>query len=278
MTTTRTLSPRIGFAYDLTGGAKHILRGGYACYYGNVFQNIPLFMIQQANPTIYQGVFSITSPTDIVPGTGIALGNWRYGVDPFPIIPPPLTALVPGATGRLMDRSIATRSPNNLTLISMGRDEVLGGRSGVRTRARLAREQNDQTSIRRSMAFAPLSAAFVAAGVPNFGRVMDEESINRSRYDGLNFSYRQRMTRHFSLNANYTLSRAYGLGGPVRRHGRRLRLPQLSARSTEHLGSARFSDRTPNDERHHVNHQRNRPVALGIPGRADSAIRQCAPL
>src|SRR2546429_294128 len=96
-------SPRVGFAYDLTGHAKHILRGGYGLYFGNIFQNIPLFMIQQANPTIYQGLFSLTTPTDTVPGTGIALGNWRYGVDPNPTIPPPLTSLVSGATGRLMD-------------------------------------------------------------------------------------------------------------------------------------------------------------------------------
>src|SRR5256885_8947340 len=32
----------------------------------------------------------------------------------------------------------------------------------------------------------PLSAAFAAAGVPVLGRVMDEASVNRSRYDGLN--------------------------------------------------------------------------------------------
>jgi len=53
-------------------------------------------------------------------------------------------------------------------------------------------------------------AAFKAAGVPVLGRVMDEQSVNRSRYDGLNFSYRQRMTKYFSVNANYTLSRAMG--------------------------------------------------------------------
>src|SRR6266478_3803251 len=57
----KDFSPRIGFAYDLTGKGKQILRGGYGLYYGNIFQNIPLFMIQQANPTIYQGLFSLTA-------------------------------------------------------------------------------------------------------------------------------------------------------------------------------------------------------------------------
>src|SRR3989440_5761449 len=108
----KDFSPRVGFAFDLTGQAKHILRGGYGLYYGNIFQNIPLFMIQHANPTIYQGLFSLTAggpatscdpAVCTVPGTGIPLSSWRYGVDPFPTIPPPLTSLVDGATGRLMD-------------------------------------------------------------------------------------------------------------------------------------------------------------------------------
>ena len=30
-------------------------------------------------------------------------GNWRYGVDPMPVIPPPSTQLAPGSVGRLMD-------------------------------------------------------------------------------------------------------------------------------------------------------------------------------
>src|SRR6266404_4854612 len=55
----KDFSPRVGFAYDLTGQGKHILRGGYGLYYGNIFQNIPLFMIQHARPTIYQGLFSL---------------------------------------------------------------------------------------------------------------------------------------------------------------------------------------------------------------------------
>ena len=49
----KDFSPRVGFAYDLTGSGKHILRGGFGLYYGQIFENITLFMIQQANPTIF---------------------------------------------------------------------------------------------------------------------------------------------------------------------------------------------------------------------------------
>src|SRR5262249_37834125 len=43
--------------------------------------------------------------------------------------------------------------------------------------------------------------------------VDDEQSIGRSRYDGMNLTYRQRMFRHFSLDATYTLSRAVAYKG-----------------------------------------------------------------
>jgi hypothetical protein len=105
----KDFSPRVGLAYDLTGRGNHIVRAGFGMYYGNTFQNIPLFMEQQSNPTIFQTAFAITSGSQVVPGTGILLGNWRFGIDPLPTIPPPThnlnggTPNSPGATGRIMD-------------------------------------------------------------------------------------------------------------------------------------------------------------------------------
>src|SRR5262249_10879549 len=99
----------------------------------------------------------------------------------------------------------------------------------------------------------PLAAAFIAAGVPNLASVRDEQSINRSRYDGLNLSYRQQMSRHFSLNANYTLSRA--MGWSVQSNGPD---PNFSSgfRNYPHDPLNPWDPRdfgpTPNDERHHV--------------------------
>src|SRR5256885_726719 len=254
-------SPRVGFAYDLTGHAKHILRGGYGLYFGNIFQNIPLFMIQQANPTIYQGLFSLTTPTDTVPGTGIALGNWRYGVDPNPTIPPPLASLVDGATSRLLepkyrnpvsqqfnfgDQWAATK--NSVVEIEYVHELGLHENKTVNINPHIA------TGVDSSGALIdprPLSAAFVAAGVPVLGRVMDEQSVNRSRYDGLNFSYRQHMTKHFSLNANYTLSRAMGWGVESGSPD-----ATSSFRNYPHdplnIWDPRDFGPTDNDERHHI--------------------------
>ena len=243
-------SPRIGFAYDLSGAGKHILRGGYGLYYGNVFQNIPLFMIQQANPTIYQGVFSIASG-DEVPGTGILLSNWRYGVDPLPTIPAASGTLNAGSTGRLMDPDYHNPVSEQF---NVGYQWALSNSSVIEVEYvhTLGLHENKTVNINPTINGArPLSDAFAAAGVPVLGRVMNEESVNRSRYDGMNLSFRQRMTKHFSINANYTLSRAMGWG--IQSGS-----PSVSSgfRNYPHdplnIWDPRDFGPTPNDERHHV--------------------------
>jgi outer membrane receptor protein involved in Fe transport len=246
----KDFSPRIGFAYDLTGRGQHVFRGGFGLYYGNVFQNIPLFMEQMSNPTVFQTVLSLSAPTDIVTGTGIALGNWRYGIDPMPVIPPPSSQLAPGSVGRLMDpnyRNPVTEefnagyswSPNSNSVVEVEYTHVLGLHENKTMNV------DQKVPINGVCCVRPLDAAFAASGLPELASVRDEQSIGRSHYDGFNFSYRRRMTRHFSVNANYTLAWAYsydGGGGSFRNY------PRLS---TNPFASYEWGP-SPNDERHHV--------------------------
>ncbi len=212
----KDFSPRVGFAYDITGAGTHVLRGGFGLYYGNSFQNIPLFMEQQANPTIFQTLFSISDPVgDIVPGTGIPLGQWQYGISQMPTIAPPSAELTPGSTGRLVD-------PNYQNPVA--EEFNLGYSWGVTSNSVFETEfthvqnlhENRTINIDQKVpvggvcCYRPLDDAFDAAGQPLLGSVRDEQSIGRSRYDGINFGYRQRMTHHFMFNAYYTLAWASG--------------------------------------------------------------------
>jgi outer membrane receptor protein involved in Fe transport len=243
-------SPRVGFAYDLTGKGNHVLRGGYGLYYGNVFQNIPLFMEQMANATVFQTVLSLSSPTDVVPGTGKTLGQWQYGTDPMPTIPPPSSTLAPGSVGRLMDPHYRnpiteeynigyTWAINQNTAFEAEYTHVLGIHEN--------RTMNiDQKIPINGVLTRPLDPAFAAnPSIPELASVRVEESIGREHYDGVNLSVRERLSKRFQLQANYTLGFAYGYGtggGSFRNY------PKLS---TAPFASWEWGP-SPNDERHHV--------------------------
>ena len=249
----KDFSPRVGFAYDLTGRSKHVVRGGFGLYFGNVFQNIPLFMEQQANPTIFQTLFDITDPVkDTVPGTGIALGQWRYGVDPMPTIAPPSSQLNPGSTGRLMDphyRNPVTEEFNGGYSLALNANAALEVEYthvlGLHDNKTINVDQ--KVPVNGTCCTRPLDAAFAASNppLPSLGSVRVDESIGRSHYDGVNFTFRQRMSHRFQVAANYTLARAYAYDGGGTSYRTYPRL------STNPFASYEWGP-SPNDERHHV--------------------------
>jgi hypothetical protein len=256
-------SPRVGFAYDLSGKGNHVLRGGYGLYYGNVFQNIPLFMEQMSNPTVFQSVLSLTNTcpvgstpatcsSDPVPGTGKQLAQWSYGNDPMPTIPPPSTQLANRSIGRLMDphyRNPVTQefnlgytwAVNQNTAIEAEYTHVLG-LHGNKTMNIDQRVPMGGTCCTRPLD-APYAASSIANRVPASVRV--DSAIGREHYDGFNVSLRERMTQRFQLTANYTLAWAYGYGtggGSFRNY------PKLA---TAPFASWEWGP-SPNDERHHI--------------------------
>jgi hypothetical protein len=215
-------SPRVGFAWDVKGNGNHVVRGGYGLYYGQVFLNIPLFMIQQANKTIFASAFSIASG-DVVPGTGILLSNWRFGIDPLPTIPPPQTQLLANNTGRIMDPDYQNPYTqqwnvgyawqfNQYSVLEVDYVHVLGLHESKTlninpTRAIFLASNGAEITSRT------LTAALTAAGQPALGRIDLEASVGRSRYDGMNVNYRRRLHQSLSVNATYTLARALAYNG-----------------------------------------------------------------
>jgi len=108
----KEFQPRFGFAWDVGGNGKNVVRGGYGIARDQIFQNITLFSIQQTQPTIYQTLFdyigdgapghacTATSPFDIC--------GFQFGIDPFPVPPPGTSAadITPGAVGRIVNPKI----------------------------------------------------------------------------------------------------------------------------------------------------------------------------
>ena len=247
-------SPRVGFAYDVTGKGKHVVRGGFGLYFGSTFQNIPLFMEQQANATVFAQVLSLTSPADVVPGAGTTLGQWRYGTDPFPTIPAPSTQLAEGSVGRLMEPHYRnpvseefnagyTFAVNQGTSVEVEYTHVLG------LHANKTINVDQRVVTGGACCTAPLDAAFAASSPhqPRLASVRMDSSINREHYDGFNFTFHERAGSRIQLDANYTLSWAYGYdsgasGGSYRNY------PRLALNP---FASYEWGPSS-NDERHHI--------------------------
>ncbi len=216
----KDFSPRIGIAWDLTGAGKHVVRAGYGLYYGQIFQNITLFMEQQANASLFSTVVytngvapGTTSGTSSLLPTGVLLQNFRYGVDPLPPQLPGGTQLPNGATGRIIDPTY--RNPYS--------EQFNGGYSWqITSDSVIEVEYIHELGLHESKSIVinpkingvrNTDAPFAAAGLPVLGEIQDYDSIGRSRYDAMNLSYRKRMTKNFSINASYVLSRALGYNG-----------------------------------------------------------------
>ncbi len=217
----KDFSPRLGFAYDVTGSGHHVIRGGYGIYYGQIFENIPLFAEQQEGATVFTQVLNLTSTgpgsttASLVPGTNTLLSNYRYSVDPLPTIPIASGSLPAGSTGRLVNPGY--HNPYNqefnlgyawqLTPADVIEFEGIHSLA-VRESKRVNINYKDPvTGIR------VYDAAFTAAGLPKLAQIIVESSIGRSRYDAFNVTYRHRFTRRFTVNTNYVRSRALGYGG-----------------------------------------------------------------
>jgi len=249
----KDFSPRIGFAYDLTGSGRHVLRAGYGIYFGQPFINIPLFMIQQANATLFANAsFNNNLPpgstgadtSTIIPTTGKPLSQFRFGIDPLPARPAGATQLTGSSlVGQMVDpnyRNPYTEQWNGCYTFALTGDSVIEAEY-VHS---LGLHESKTIVINPTInGVRNTTAAFAAAGINFSGSIRDYQSIGRSRYDGMNLSYRKRMSRHFSLATTYVLSRARAYNGNAAAFG------NGPTDLTNYFAAHDFGP-TPSDERH----------------------------
>ncbi len=193
-------APRLGFAYDLTGSAKTVLRGGFGIMYERIQGND----VYNAGPNV---PFTLTSTL-----SNVLLSNPTVTVATGTAAAAPITA--PGITGMVYSDY---KNPASYQY-SMGIQQQLSASTvlSVEYVGNQNRHQNDYRNINLPLD-SPALLASIAQGhtqynsvVPyrGFGEINMSEDAENSYYNGLQVSLNSQIRKDLTLQAAYTWSRA----------------------------------------------------------------------
>jgi hypothetical protein len=191
--------PRLGFAYDVTGSGKTILRGGF----GTMYERIQGNDMYNAGPN---PPFSSS-----ISFNNVTLANPSIGTNGVALVAP---ITVAGITG--LDE-VQNKLPVSYQY-SFGVQHALSARSvlSVSYVGNQNRHQNDyrETNLPDPSAFQSLLVA-KGTGYNNFvpyqgfSSIKMSEDVQNSHYNGLQAELHSQVRRDLTLQAAYTLSRAY---------------------------------------------------------------------
>ena len=260
--------PRVGFAWDPTGSARTVIRGGYGIFFDQLFQNLTLFSLTQTNPELFQ-----TALTLVNTAVGVGqLSTFRFGIDPLPQPPPGFSFadLAVGGFGRINDPDASEPYIQKMSLgfeTQLGRNTTLSSDYVHTLGLHESRVQVINPRIRqicdplfpgsnpasslcvRGVNTRLLDRAFVDAGFPA-GRIEQINMIgttNRSLFDSWTTTLRHR-TRKMLVSASYVLAESVSWGGqPVASYsGNGIAITPDNQFKPEEYGPTRL------DERHRI--------------------------
>lgn len=226
-TPTHDLGPRLGFAWDIRGNGKNVLRAGAGIFFDQFLAVINFTPGLQEKP-----VLSIASSyVNTAVGAG-QLGTYVYGVSPLPPGPPAIANLLPkgGSTaGALLNPYITdpyneqfhigyTRQLSSRSVISADFTHIEGIHDFRNQQINPIENAWDPTDADQHIPwgqrrFAPAFLS-VLGDASILGAITAYNSQNRSTFEELIVHLEHRYSR-MTFQASYTLSSAHAWGGAI---------------------------------------------------------------
>jgi hypothetical protein len=202
------IQPRIGAVYDLRGDGKDVIRGGWGIYYDFGYTNATILFPGLSAQGGSGTVFSITGKTAGIQnadGTFFAVGqpisNIASQNEVNPNGPFYGTQVTPPGIRQPWTSQLSAGWSHELsssTVFDVDYVHIEGTDLGVRWALNTRVNGGDRRY--QSLGLNPANPTL-------------NMSVGESKYDGVNFSVRRRLTKGISFSAWYSLANAKGLGG-----------------------------------------------------------------